>query len=174
MEIDNLFDVVSLSGSVFATVLTVFFWMVRARKEKADLRSYLVGRLDAGQSPLSREGFVRSTFWLKVIVANYSSLPNAVIGVRAWLKTSDGWRVGKIEEETEKILPLNLPAMQTEAFDLSVSIDTVGELSGSTTAGRREAALGALTDPPQIRIELVALGRARFRDVLVQEARPTS
>ncbi len=167
METEQLLDMVSLSGSVLATGITLFFWLVKARREKPLLRSYAVGSLDAAQAPSAKDGHVRNTFFYRGVVANYSTLPNAVIGVRVRVKMRSGeWVEAQVSAEKEQQLPLNVSPLQTAPLVLQVGLESTGSLSGSTTIDRRDNALAALSSPPQFDVELTALGRRAFRDIV--------
>ena len=83
---ENAMSVVSLIGSAIATLSTLYFWLVRMNREKPLLKVHLAGPLGADTLAAAAgapAGTARSLFSVKAVVANYSVLPNAVLGVRA-------------------------------------------------------------------------------------------
>src|SRR6516225_9371872 len=88
MCMDAFMPFLSLAGSAFSTVLTVVFWVSKYRRELPDLRAHLVDRelfLGAGTADQRQLGLK-----LGILVANYSALPNAILGVKLALKGADG------------------------------------------------------------------------------------
>ncbi|MBI4615705.1 MAG: hypothetical protein HY720_18955 [Planctomycetes bacterium] len=169
METQYLINLVSLTSSAVATVLTIYFWLVRAQRERPWLAVYLAPGLGADQSSSGSgtEGAVTCHYYCRAVLANYSSLPNAVIGIRAWLRSRDrGWLAARVETEARSSVPFNLAPMQTCAVDLALSVELPGSLSGSTTASRKESALGSVGSPLALKVELLALGERRFTQIL--------
>jgi len=103
----------SAAGSGFSTLATAYFWFVRNRREKPSLRTYLADRefyLGRGGAENRQIGFK-----LGLIVANYSVLPNSLLGVTLAVKRKDGgWHpVQGMTFDPQTPLPFNIPPMQT-------------------------------------------------------------
>jgi hypothetical protein len=157
----------SLAGSAFATISTMYFWFVRANAERPNLKTYRVAPLDGAQLAGGPDT-MRSQFYLKAVVANYSALPNAVLGVRTWVKGQDGeWKEASTVLEEKSQLPVNLPPLHTVPLGLTITI-TVPDPGPETPrpASRRAAAFQSVAQPVEIKVELRGLGEKRFREVL--------
>lgn len=107
------FTYVSLAGSVFSTACTAYFWFVKARRERPDLSAHLLDHqffLSLGQKETRLIGCN-----LGIIYANNSILPDAVLGLRLWVKTTCGdWKLMQdVICDSSTALPLNLPPQQT-------------------------------------------------------------
>src|SRR6516225_3303042 len=78
MEKTTMMPVLSMIGSALTALWTAYFWLVRVKRERPDLRPYIA----------DQEMFLGNTVGetrqvglkLGLIVANYSSLPNALLG----------------------------------------------------------------------------------------------
>src|SRR4051812_22309103 len=78
----------SIAGSVFSTLITVYFWFVKARGERPNLQTYIVDReMFLGNSDAQ---YRQIGLKLGLIVANYSTLPNAVLGAQIAIQKRDG------------------------------------------------------------------------------------
>jgi len=105
---------VSLVLSVIANISTFYFWLVKARKERPDLKAAAVAPFDAvlegGRRAFLLRKFEQGTWkndcgdlegayyyylLIKGVAANHSALPNTVTGFRAWLKTREARAVGQ-------------------------------------------------------------------------------
>lgn len=110
---ESEFSVVSLAGSAFSTACTAYFWFVKARRERPDLSAHLLDHeffLSLGKSETRLVGCT-----LGIIYANNSILPDAVLGLRVWVRTTDGgWKLTEdVICDSSTALPLNLPPQQT-------------------------------------------------------------
>jgi hypothetical protein len=107
------FSYVSLTGSAFSTACTAYFWFVKARRERPDLSAHLLQHeffLSLGQSDTRLIGCT-----VGIIYANNSILPDAVLGLRLWVRTTNGgWKLmDDVICDSATALPLNLPPQQT-------------------------------------------------------------
>ena len=158
-------SMLSLGGSAMAVISTFYFWLVRANKESASLKAYLVKPIDA-HWPMrvggGSEGMVASRYQLHLAVANYSSLPNAMIGYRVDVKMPDGqWKELKLDTESLPV-PANIGPMSTIGISLFGDISVPGSLDGTGTRDREVGAHKAIARPPQFRVELKSLGEKKF------------
>jgi hypothetical protein len=75
---------------------------------------------------------------LGLIVANYSSLPNALLGLRLWMRQRDrGWlEVESVSFDAKTPLPFNVPAMQTVLVRVAgrMAFATVDDFEGTPAA----------------------------------------
>jgi hypothetical protein len=167
---EHVLGAVSLVGSVFATVSTVYFWLVRARQEKAHLKVHLAGPVGADSlaaGPGAPPNTARSQFSLKAVVANYSALPNSVLGVRAWVKGRDGdWQPATtlIDERTQP--PFNLPPLHTVPLSITATVQVPERPDSAPRISRREVALKSVAEPVQVKLELTALNEKRFTQIV--------
>jgi hypothetical protein len=108
---------------------------------------------------------------VKTVVANYSALPNAVLGVQASVLMRDGsWRAAEARIDPRTPLPLNLAPLQTVKLDLSLALPlpAVPEGEGCRTTQETYALYRDLflAQPLRVRVALTTLGENRFADVL--------
>jgi hypothetical protein len=162
----DMMTMLSLSGSAFSTAWTAYFWLVRVRRERPALKPYLVGRemFYGVQRPPDRHIGIK----LSLVVANYSLLPNALLGVRVWLRRRDnGWQpVHHPVFDARTPLPFNLPPAQTALLcvngTLSFPIDEALEEGGLPAYMRHH-----IGETREIKVELRGLGYKAHTVVLV-------
>jgi hypothetical protein len=109
----------SLAGSIFSTTCTGYFWFVKVRKEQPNLKSFLHEHdLFLGNGRGDTRGIGLN---VNVIVANYSTLPNAIVGVKLSVKWKEGnWQpVTGVTCDKSAPLPLNISPLQTSLLRLS-------------------------------------------------------
>lgn len=165
----EMMSVASFAGSAFSTIATGYFWLVRAKRERPNLRAHLVEReifLSSGRAETRHLGLK-----LGIIVANYSLLPNALLGVQLAFKLRDGsWQpVQNVRFDQATPLPFNIPSMQTVMLRVNGSLvfptnkqfeeDNGGNILGGYVDHY-------LTDPREIRCELQHLNGRPCREVL--------
>jgi len=149
----------SMLGTALSFLWTGYFWLVRVKRERPDLRPYIADQewfLGTTVGPTLQIGLK-----LGLIVANYSSLPNALLGVRLWLRQRDGrWlAVEGLSFDPKTPLPFNVPAMQTVLVRLTgrVAFATADDIEGdSTTLAKYLDRYAA--QPREIGVELRGLG----------------
>jgi hypothetical protein len=170
----DVMSVVSLLGSAVATLSTLYFWLVRVNREKPQLKVHLAGPLGADTLAAAAgapPGTARSLFSVKAVVANYSALPNAVLGVRTWVKTREGtWApaVTSLDEKTQP--PFNLPPLHTVPLTLTATVTVPERPESAPRVSRREAALESVAQPVELKLELIALNEYRFTETLSRAA----
>jgi hypothetical protein len=155
---ETLLAVASFGGSVFSTLATFYFWLVRARGERPNLKPYAIDReffLGASNPQTRQIGFK-----LDLVVANYSTLPNALIKAKLQLRgRGENWvDVGGLAFDKQTPLPFNLPSLTTVLLRLNgtLSFPYAPALEdGNKTVGNylREN----LAEPRVARIELHSL-----------------
>jgi hypothetical protein len=157
----------SMAGSAFSTLATGYFWLVRNRREKPNLRAYVADR----EFYLGRGGAENRQIGCKLglIVANYSILPNSLLGVTLAVKRKDGgWQpVQGMTFDPQTPLPFNIPPMQTVLLRMNgyLSFPNVAEIENSSSLlpGYLER---HLADPRQYQVELRALNNRRQTQVV--------
>lgn len=167
----NLLNLGSLGGSATALISTFYFWLVRANRERPQLQPYLVHEIEGTWPTIVRdsycrvpEGHVLSRYFVRLAVANYSSLPNAVLRAKASIKMRDGsWKPADTRVGEGHSLPANVAPMTTAPLDLRLEIVVPGSLEGTGTAERNANAFSCIANPAEIRVELIALGEKKFR-----------
>ena len=107
---ESFLSYAGVAGSAVSMLTTLYFWLVRMRKEMPCLRPYLIDKeFFLGNS---RDNVRQIGVKVGVIVANYSVLPNAILGARLWVRVKDGWQeVGHLEDGD----PSNQPVQTTTA-----------------------------------------------------------
>lgn len=162
---------VSFALSASSAAATLYLWAVKARQERANLRVCPAEPNVGGYARSSCGDPIRLVFELKTIVANHSTLPNAVLGLRAWVKRRDGsWQAATATPDPKTPLPLNLPSLQTARLNLSAVIDLPAAPEGESCRNTHETfALYRrqfLAEPLEVKVEVEALGDRSFAGVL--------
>lgn len=117
----HLMSTVSLVGSAASAAATAYFWAVRVRRERPSLKIYCADRSTEINLGVYRGETRGLEFRTGVIVANYSSLPNAVIAAEIGLKRRDGsWE--EVPSARTNGLPLNVPSMTTVRLEIAWSV----------------------------------------------------
>jgi hypothetical protein len=168
VEITGLITFALSTGSAAATV---YLWTVKWRQERPNLKVYPVDPSIGGRAVRSCGDPIKLVLDVKAIVANASALPNAVLGMRAWVKKRDGsWQEAEVMADPKTPLPLNIPAVQTVRLDLSAKVALPAVPEGESCRNTNETfALYRqlyLADPIEVKVELEALGDCSFTDVL--------
>jgi hypothetical protein len=170
MDLQTAMTVVSLAGAAASTGATVYFWFVRVRSERARLTCELVERelYLAGMTEQTRQVGLK----LGLVVANGSSLPNALLGVKVRVKLRDGGWLEAEKVAFDKVTPrpINVTAMQTTFLVVNayLSFASVSELEqgGKTLAAYADH---YLANPREIEVELKGLNNRRFPCVVAYE-----
>jgi hypothetical protein len=106
---ETIFSVVSLFGSIVSGVMTAYFWLVRVRNERPNIR--LVLSRCHFETSTRRENDRFLNVRIELIAANYSVLPNAILRAILRWKTREGtWEVRPLSTPP---MPINLPPSQT-------------------------------------------------------------
>ena len=78
---------------------------------------------------------IKLVFEVKTVVANYSTLPNALLGVDASVKMRDGsWQPAETRLDPKTPLPINVPSLHTVRLDLVVTLAAIGIVAGILVA----------------------------------------
>jgi hypothetical protein len=156
-------SLLGLFGSILTMVTTAYVWLAKLRNERARLKAFLT---EQQFFPRRQVAEVREVgVHLSVIVANHSTLPNALLGARAWLQGREGGclEVQGLGFDERTPLPINLPPLQT------VLIRLRGWVSFPVSQGLEadSAYLSHyLADGRPLELELRALHGHRHRAVL--------
>jgi hypothetical protein len=160
----------SMAGSAFSTLATGYFWLVRNRREKPNLRAYLADR----EFYLGRGGADNRQIGCKLglIVANYSILPNSLLGVTLAVKRKDGgWQtVQGMTFDAQTPLPFNIPPMQTVLLRVNGYLSFPNMAESGTSTGILARYVEQLAEPLQYRVELRGLNNRRQTQVLATAA----
>lgn len=178
LDFDTAREYASLCGSVLALASTFYFWLVRSNRERPQLAIHPIGDLSGSLvsanedleiyhrlRPGKNEHCVK--YWLHLAIVNNSSLPNAVLGIRVWLKLSDGkWQAMEVQSQSadQDLLPVNVDPLTTSGLKLSLGMLYSGQIENSF-AGRAAAAGDALPREIPIRIEISDLASNKFSRV---------
>jgi hypothetical protein len=173
---ETLSSYFSLGVSICTAVATFFFWIVKASKERPYLKIYPADPPFSGYVQSSCSDPIKLTFEVKTVVANYSTMPNAVLGARATVKMSDGsWREAETRIDPKTPLPMNIASLQTVKLDLSLAVVVPAVPEGQTCKNTHQTfALYRdrfVAQPLQVNVELKTLGEKMFADVLRSASR---
>jgi hypothetical protein len=173
---DALASHVSFAVSIVTALATFYFWLVKARQEKPQLRIYQAEAQLPGHAQSSCSDPIKLSFEAKSVVANYSSLPNAVLAVNTWVKMRDGsWQEAETRLDPKTPLPLNVPPLQTVRLDLSLTIAVPALPEGQGCKNTHETfALyrdRCIWQPLEVKVALKTLGENLFADVLTSNRR---
>src|SRR5205814_1592842 len=143
-----------------------YLWVMRFQGERPNLTVHLAGPVGADTLAAAADappGTARALFGVKAVVANYSTLPNAVLGVKAWVKAADGeWLAATLSLDEKTQPPFNMPPMQTTPLAFTATVVVPERPESAPKLSRREAAREAVSRPLQIGVELTALREKRF------------
>ncbi len=158
-----------LFGSILTLVTTAYVWLTRLRNERPRLKAFLTEQqfFPRRQVGEAREVGVN----LSVIVANHSTLPNALLGARAWFPGREGacLEVQGLAFDERTPLPINLPPLQTVLVRLRGWVSF--PVSEALEAGGAGAYLSHhLAEGRPLELELRALNGHRHRAVLAGAA----
>src|SRR5436190_7755751 len=113
----------SLGVSISTALATFYFWIVKAKQEQPRLKIYQADPQIAGHAASSCGETIKLVFDVKAVVANYSILPNAVLGANAWVKMREGsWQPADARLDPKTPLPLNLAPLQTVRLDVGLTL----------------------------------------------------
>jgi len=161
----DYFNVTTAFLSVLAMLSTFYFWLVSSKKERARLKTYLVEmphfgghfgwQRDTDNDQGGAPGVYRLAYF-RLAVANYSSLPNAILGYSFSVKAKDGsWKNAPVYHRYNDLktseLPLNIPPLQTVPLEvwLRIWVDDPEEKTGF---------FSAIAEPAEVKVELHPLG----------------
>lgn len=155
---DSFVAYASFVGSAFSTVATAYFWFVRARGERPNLRPYVIDRefFLGAMTPDSRHIGLK----LGLVVANYSTLPNALLKATMQVRGRTGQWLAVADFAFDKAtpLPFNLPPLTTVLLRLNGTLTfpfAAGLEDGNKTVANylREH----VAEPRMVRVELHSL-----------------
>jgi hypothetical protein len=168
MDSSHMMSTVSLIGSAASAAATAYFWAVRVRRERPSLKLYSADRATEINLGVYRGETRGLQFRTGVIVANYSSLPNAVLAAEIALKKRDGsWE--EVPSARATGLPLNVPSMTTVRLEVEWSVTlpslaSAEELRGSDVI--RSYLDHYYAESRRFGVSIWALGNREFRAVL--------
>jgi hypothetical protein len=165
-----------LGVSICTALATFYFWIVKYRQEKPWLKIYQAEPQLAGHAQSASSDPIKLVFDLKTVVANYSSLPNAVLGAQSWIRMQDGsWREAETRFDPRTQLPLNLASLHTVRLDLSATIGVSAVPEGDACKNTNEAFVlyrdRYVSQPLEVKVALQTLGEKLFADVLTSARR---
>jgi hypothetical protein len=173
---ESLSSYFSLGVSICTAVLTFFFWILKAKQERPHLQIYPADPQFGGYAQSSCSDPIKLSFEVKTIVANYSALPNAVLGVQAAVKMRDGsWRAAETRSDPKTPLPLNLAPLQTVKLELAVAVLVSALPEGQECKNTHETFRlyrdRFVAEPLEVKVALTTLGEKLFANVLRNAAR---
>jgi hypothetical protein len=168
---EGISSYLSFAVSLSSALATFYFWVVKARMERPRLTCYAAEPHLGGHAVSSCSDPVTLAFEPKVIIANYSTLPNAVLGATVWVRHRDnGWLPTRAMIEGATALPLNLAPMQTTRLNLRVTIELPAIPQGEKCRNTNETfalyRATMLPDQLEVRVELTGLCSRVFASTL--------
>jgi hypothetical protein len=156
---ESLVAYIGVAGSAVSMLTTMYFWIVRVRKEQPCLKPYLADTETF--LGLSRDGIRQIGLKIGFIVVNQSILPNVILGARVSVRLKEGWQeVGNLAFDKQSPQPFNLTPLQAVLLRLTgtLTFPYVDALEGSSAAATKY--LDAfIADPRQIKLELRHLNK---------------
>ena len=154
-------------GSAVSMIATFYFWLVRMRDERPCLKPFLADKeFFLG---LARDDVRQIGVKVGVIVANYSVLPNAILGARLSVRLKNGWQeVGQLAFDKQTPQPFNVPSKQTVLLRLTGVLTFVYQdklEAGSKTMANYVNEF--LAQPLEIKLELHHLNSRSDSQVLI-------
>jgi hypothetical protein len=155
---ESLVAYASLGGSVFSTIATFYFWLVKANGERPNLKPYVIDRefFLGASTPQQRQ----IGFKVGLVVANYSTLPNSILKASLQCRGRDGaWiDVAALSFDKQTPVPYNLPPMHTALLRINGNLifpytDTLED--NAKTLGNYLRT--HLAEPRVLRVELQSL-----------------
>ncbi|GAB5516318.1 hypothetical protein [Rhodopirellula baltica] len=174
----------SLMASFFAVASTFYFWLVRANRERAKLVACTVTGLRGTMLMAMEdtatyrrvapgENEIVLKYWLNLAIVNNSSLPNALLGIKVWVKFTDGrWHAMDVAsaDPGADLFPQNIDPLTTAGMKLTLATKCEGSIGGGFR--ERECAAGdALPELVPVRVELEALQGQTFVSEWLDEGR---
>jgi hypothetical protein len=168
---DSFSSIFSFSVSMCSALFTFYFWIVKARMERPNLKVYSAEPNISGHAFSSCGDPIKLIFTPRTILANYSSLPNAVLGVRLWLKNCEGaWLPMTTTLDKDSPLPINVAPMETVRLNLTATVELPAVPEGGRCRNTGETFSlycdRFLPAAPEMKLELIGLGEKRFMEVV--------
>ncbi len=170
-------SLLNMGMSTLAGAASAALWVLQLREKQPQLSIYLdqLERLRFDAGPDEATWVVSVQF--KLVVANNSTLPNAVLKARAWLRSREGaWLEGepRLVEEAVGIdslpgLPVNLASRTTAALRLHQCF-VIPRPGGEEDCDDLTYFRRVTSRSPQLKVELTGLGGKTFRTLLAVEA----
>jgi hypothetical protein len=111
-------EVLKVVFSVVSLVATLYFWLVRANRERVSVAVHAVSGFEGA---LNDHGV---GFWTgKLFLANRSILPTAIVAGRAEVWWNGRWLVGNCVANDDSELPWNLAPSQVVAKNVIAAFD---------------------------------------------------
>jgi hypothetical protein len=166
----------SLGVSICTALATFYFWVVKYKQEQPRLKIYKADAQIGGYAQSSCGETIKLVFDVKAVVANYSALPNALLGVQSWVKMRDGsWKEAEARLDPKTALPLNIPSLQTVRLDVTLTVGVAAVPEGDACRNTNETfALYRerfVSQPLEVKVGLKTLGERLFADVLTSTRR---
>ena len=163
---DSYISYFGAAGSIASMVATLYFWLVRVKREQPCLKPHLIDKeFFLGNS---RDGVRQIGVKVGVIVANYSVMPNAILGARLWIRLKKGSQeVGQLTFDKQTPQPFNIPPLQTVLLRLNGTLTF--PYQDSLESGSNAAANYVnefLAQPLRVKLELRHLNEQADKHVL--------
>jgi hypothetical protein len=176
LRMEALSSYFGLGVSICTALATFYFWIVKFRQEQPRLKIYKAEPQVGGHAQSACSDPIKLVFDVKTVVANYSSLPNAVLGAQSWVRMRDGsWCDAETRLDPRTQLPLNLASLQTVRLDLSVTVGVPAVPEGNACKNTNEAFVlyrdRFMAQPLEVKVGLKTLGEKLFADVLTSARR---
>ncbi len=175
MDVNQARIYASLAASLIALSSTLYFWLVRANRERAQLMVQPIRELTGTVvtsfhdmatiqrlRPADDEYCIK--YWMDVAIVNNSALPNALLGAKVWLQDKKGeWLEMDVSHQShdQDLFPLNVPPLNISTLKMSLATNVRMQIDDSNL-GRAAAAGDALPRQIPIQIELIGLQNKRF------------
>lgn len=179
LNFDTATQGVSLVGSALALLSTLYFWLVRSNRERPNIDIQRLEEMhgsailpqehiDAYRAAGPTDQQFAACYWLDVVVINNSTLPNAILNLRADVQLASGlWKRAEVAFSDEKQLPINLSPSTTDRLALELRLSLPGDVGGTTRQDRIDLAHQALGPEMPVRIRLSGIRETTFTFLLL-------
>ena len=148
-------NIVSLSGSGVAALLSAFVFLRTSNKERPRILIRQTSKIKPLQDLRKTGDAFRNYFETTFIIANKSSLPNAILGVKSYFFIDGKWVQDDIYTSEKTPLPQNIQPLCTVPFEIGAVKWVKGE-PGKDNYERAQAH-PSLPDTLKIRLEFEML-----------------
>ena len=152
---ENLMNILSLSGSGVAALLSAFIFFRTSNKERPRILVRQTSKVVPSQDVWKTGDVFRNYFETTFIIANQSSLPNALLGVRSFFFIDGKWVEDDIMTSEKTPIPQNIQPLCTVPLNIS-AVKWINGEPGKDNAERAESH-PSLPDNLKIRLEFEML-----------------
>jgi hypothetical protein len=175
-DLQRFMPMAGVIGSLMSGALTLYFWMIRATRERPDVRLFHAPIRSKTSLGINNGETRWMDFELALVAGNFSSTPNAIIDVELKIRTKRGvWQpVNHLALHDAERLPANIPPMTTAFIPVSWAIKFPPSTKAEANEEPADIVRGYLDEylssPYRVSVTATTLGGKVFRSELAVEA----